>query len=214
MRTGLIDPSIIADDDRLRKRLATVRGSRHHRLTDVAVEDFSPRHIDHAVVRRGNGGPAAHTRVVVDLVILGNRPTTVRRPGDERSGLLFSFPPVDPCEMQHAVRGDLHGIEGMLNDLLVVVDQCRWAERTSTVAGPAQSQLTRERLVGCHLGMGHRPGDKDVLSADDQGRRLLAIVGILAGLIDGDRSAQRAAGRFRSGKQNGPRLLVFLDPSG
>lgn len=62
--------------------------------------------------------------------------------------------------------------------------------------------------------MGHRPGDKDVLSPDDEGRSLLAVIRTFTRLIDGDWSAQRAALCLRSGKQDGARVLVLLDPGG
>ena len=46
--------------------------------------------------------------------------------------------------------------------------------------------------------MGHRPGDKDVLAPDDEGRSLLAVIRTFTRLIEGDWSAQRAAWCLRS----------------
>src|SRR5512134_4066815 len=129
-----------------------------------------------------NRGPTAHAGVIVDLEVLRDRATTIRRPCDERPRLLLPLSTVDPRKMQHAVRSHLHGIKSVLDHLIIVVHQYRGPEGTPAVVRPAQPQLTRKRLVGSHLGMGHRPRHKHVLSLDDEGWGLLAIVGALAGL--------------------------------
>src|SRR6186713_540109 len=128
MRAGLIHPSIIADDDRRGKRHSPIRRSCDHRLTNVAIENLSPCDIHEAVRGRGDRCPATDARVVVDLEILRDRAALVYRSCHEGAGLLFPFTAVDPGEMEHAVRRNIECIEGVLNYLIIVVDQCRWAE--------------------------------------------------------------------------------------
>src|SRR5262245_50299161 len=114
--------------------------------------------------------------------------------------------------MEHTVRSGLNGVERVLDHLPVVVDQRRRCESAAAVARPTQPQFTRKWFIGSQFRMRQRPGDEDVISADDQSRRFLAIVRVLTRLVDANGSPKRTTGLYRSRKQDRTCLFVFLHP--
>ena len=118
---------------------------------------------DHPLRAARHRCAATDTGPLIHLEILGDGRATVQGTSHVGAGLLLSFTPVDPGEVQPSIRITMQGIEGMLNDSRIVVHRDGGLKRLPAIGRAAQSQFRRKGLLRGRFRMGQSPCDKHVL---------------------------------------------------